>query len=100
MTFTDDDGVDPLIEPTLNNAMSITKYMNFEVTEAEAGRPELISFHLYNTVQYWKEIMAFNGITDVRQLVAGYTLRAPDRTQLLDAKNNSYTRQRGREVSL
>lgn len=96
----DEDGIDPFLEPNLNNALSITKYTVMEISAAEAGRPELISYHVYGTVDFWKEILAFNGISDVRHMRAGTSIRVPDRAQMLDALSNIDTAPRGREVSL
>lgn len=96
----DEFGIDPLLDTNLNNALGITKYFEFVVVDQEAGRPDLISYHLYGNTIFWREIMAFNGITDVRQIQIGTVLRAPDRAQLLATLNSSFAKNSGREVKI
>ena len=54
------------------------KYRYAVIPNGMAGRPDLISFDVYGTVDYWWLILVVNQITDpFEQLVAGKQIRLP-----------------------
>ena len=64
----DEYGLDPLLSPELNSAITILDAQSYKVDQSDAGRPELISFRVYGSVDYYKEVMVYNGITDIREI--------------------------------
>lgn len=87
--FSDDDGVDPLLDPTMNAVISISEYSIIEITQQEQGRPEMLSFKYYGTVDYFRELMAYNGISDVRDIKVGTSFKIPDRTMMISAMSKA-----------
>ena len=50
----------------------------YEVTEADIARPDLMSYKLYNKVNYWWILLKFNGIQDPwNDLEVGQILNVP-----------------------
>lgn len=82
-----DDGLDPLTDVGLNAVASVLSHYLYTISEKEAGRPELISYYVFGSVDYWKELMSYNGICDVRTLKNGTTIRIPNRSEFMDAIN-------------
>lgn len=80
-----DDGIDPLTDNGYNAALSVVNWKLFTIGEREAGRPDLISYRVYGSVDFWREIMAYNGITDVRNMVNGIQIRVPERSEFMRA---------------
>lgn len=79
---TDEFGIDPLLDIGLNAVQAVTSYTTFTVSQEYAGRPDTISHLAYRTPEFWWAIMAYNGITDIRDLNGGRIIRIPDLTQL------------------
>lgn len=84
-------GIDPLLDIGFNAVNAVVRYSNYMVNSGEEGRPELISYKVYKTVDLWWVILSYNGITDVRFLTQGVTLRIPDLTELTLALNKGRT---------
>lgn len=87
--YSDEDGVDPLIDPTLNAVISIPVYSIIEITQQDQGRPELLSYKYFDTTDYYRELMAYNGITDVRDIKVGMSFKIPDKTMMISAMSNA-----------
>jgi hypothetical protein len=81
----DDFGPDPLRDNGLNAVQNVSTFLNHIVTYQQAARPELISFEAYQTVNLWWAIMAYNGITEVREIVEGSAIKIPDYAELVAA---------------
>ena len=82
--YIDEYGIDPLNDRGLTAVSNVTSYTDYTVTAQYAGRPDLIANHFYKGVDLWWAIMAFNGITDVRKLTAGTSIRIPKLSNLMD----------------
>lgn len=83
LVVTDSYGIDPLLDPRLNAVQRVTKSSSFIVSHAQAGRPDTISYLAYHTPDLWWAIMAFNGLTDIRQLTEGLVILIPDYRQIM-----------------
>lgn len=91
-TLVDDYGIDPLQDKGLTAVQSVKSFTNYTVTSSEAGRPDLISFKFYDSVELWWAILSYNGITDVRDLTDGVTIRIPDYISIITGlSETSYT---------
>ena len=62
---------------------SLSKVGEFFVS-AEENRPELISYKLYQDVQYWWLLMMYNDIFNFQEIPAGTIIGYPDLSQLED----------------
>jgi hypothetical protein len=82
-TVIDEYGIDPLQDAGLNAIHRVTNYTTYTVTARESGRPELLSHLFYNTVDLWWAVLAYNGITDVRELVEGMVLKVPSYNEII-----------------
>lgn len=78
----DEFGIDPLLDVGFNAVQAVTSYSTFTVSQEYAGRPDTISHIAYRTVEFWWAIMAYNGITDIRDLTGGLIIKIPDLNQL------------------
>lgn len=68
----------------LNLSDSITKYSTHVISQAFEGRPDLISYKLYGTVDLWWVICQFNGVVNpLTDLEVGKLLKAPDYSQVM-----------------
>lgn len=48
----------------------------------EVQRPDLLSYNIYGSTQYWWILMEYNKLTDPSDLVAGLTINYPTLSQL------------------
>jgi hypothetical protein len=63
----------------LNPINSITSYVPFLITPKYVGVPDLISYDIYGSTEYWWIICLYNGIVIVHEeLFAGRTIKIPD----------------------
>lgn len=69
--------VDPLYNTVIDSIRKLPEAIRFNLRESEEGRPALISFRAYNTVDLWWLVMEYNAIVHHRELVAGILLRLP-----------------------
>jgi hypothetical protein len=80
-----------------DNIESLDSYFNLMIPKLseigsltitnEEGRPDLISYKLYNSTQYWWIILIYNHILDIQELKTGYTIKYPS----LNSIENLYT---------
>ena len=82
--YIDEYGIDPLNDRGLTAVSSVRAYSSYTIPQQHAGRPELISYTFYKTVDLWWAILAYNGISDVRTLMVGTSIRIPDYNELLE----------------
>jgi len=47
------------------------------IPETYAYRPDLVSYKIYATPDYWWKIMEYNSISDIADFVGGRTIRIP-----------------------
>ena len=52
--------------------------------QGQDGRPDLVSYEIYNDTQYWWVLLIYNGMTDTSEIVHADTLRFPDLQSLED----------------
>jgi hypothetical protein len=81
--YVDEYGIDPLNDKGLTAVSNVTRYSIYNINQNHAGRPELISYTFYKTVDLWWAILAYNGISDVRLLTVGTNIRIPDFNELM-----------------
>lgn len=67
------DNYDVLNSYFLEHLKDIVPSGSFTIT-VEEFRPDLISYKIYNTVNYWSIIMLYNDIINIEDLVSGMTL--------------------------
>lgn len=84
-TAFDEYGIDPLQDRGLIAMQRVLNYRKHTVTTQQAGRPDLISFEFYKTVDLWWAILAYNGIADVRNLVEGTSIKIPEYSDIISA---------------
>lgn len=48
------------------------------ISKGSEYRPDLVSFHMYGTVDFWWKIMEANGMKDVMEFKAGTNIRLPN----------------------
>lgn len=54
---------------------------NYTITNATAGRPDLVSFEFYGTTEYEWIVLQYNNIIDIsEEFVYGKVLRLPSKT--------------------
>lgn len=68
-----EDNFDVLNSYFMENFMLLTPLGNFIVT-SEEYRPDLISYKIYKTVNYWYLILLYNSIKDLDELKTGKVL--------------------------
>jgi hypothetical protein len=81
--YIDDYGIDPLNDRGLTAISNVTLYSSYTVPQQHAGRPDLIAYKFYKTVDLWWAVLAYNGISDVRSITVGTTIRIPDYNEVL-----------------
>lgn len=76
--------LDYMNAPYLNLSENITKYSTHVISQSFEGRPDLISYKLYSTVDLWWVVCQFNGVinpfTDLR---VGMLIKVPDYSQVM-----------------
>lgn len=85
---TDKYGIDPLLDKVVPKVLEIETFYNYTVTQAERGAPDLISFNVYGTEDYYWHIMAYNGIYRYSEFVEGRVLKIPDLASLIEITNS------------
>lgn len=74
---------EPLTSNFLSEISNLKPIDRFVVTTEEA-RPDLISYKIYGTTQYWWVLMEMNGILDVDEITVGKLIEYPDISDLED----------------
>lgn len=72
---------DHLTSELIDAILDLSPRSTFTVT-TEVFRPDLISYSIYRSTDYWQIILMYNGIVDVGNLVAGTVLRYPGLQEL------------------
>ena len=72
----ENDNYDPMTSQFLYSLKELTSAGQITVT-VEEFRPDLLSYNVYNSCQYWWILLAYNNIIDVRDLIAGKILLYP-----------------------
>ena len=88
-----EDVYEPLTSDFLYEIEKLTPVDRFTVT-SEEGRPDLISYKIYGTTQYWWVLMEMNGILDIENIVNGTIIEYPDISDL----ENIYFSLKSKEV--
>lgn len=70
------DGFDPLTSTFLKELKSL-KVARKYIVQNEAARPDLVSFRVYSTTQYWWVLLFYNGLTLTDDLVGGTVINCP-----------------------
>ena len=81
MEFTDN--YDPITSHFLSEIQSLPQGGIIQVV-SDAGRPDNISYKIYNNTQYWWVIMLYNGITEYSDINQGDTINYPTLSSLED----------------
>lgn len=69
--------VDPLSSSISNKIRKLPPSIRFTLRASEAGRPALISYRAYRTVDLWFVVNEYNGIMHHLELVQGMKLVLP-----------------------
>lgn len=80
---TDAYGCDPLRNEFIKRLLKIERYTTYEVTQADRGAPDLVSFNVYGEEDLWWHIMAYNAIVSYKEIVEGMTLKIPDYASII-----------------
>ena len=81
------DNYDPLTSSFLRQLPTLPEN-GFYSIQSEENRPDLVSFRIYGSVQYWWIILAYNAFTSHENIVNGLTIRYPG---LEDIENLYFT---------
>lgn len=77
--------------------MNLSTATTFRVPQAAVGRPDLISFKMYETTEYWWLILVHNDIIDpIDELYTGRVLEIPSLNDYYDFYNQNAKRGRRR----
>lgn len=74
---------EPLTSEFFEKVGALPNIDRFTVT-SEAGRPDLISYKIYGSDQYWWILMLINGIMDVSGITEGTVIEYIDLSDLED----------------
>lgn len=83
MEFLNDDSYDILNSYFIQKLKELEPIGSYQVTVEEA-KPELISFNIFKTTQYWWVIMLYNDKLNPNDIVAGEALKHPSLGALED----------------
>lgn len=75
------DTFDPLTSEFLYSLKKLSVSGKY-VVQSEVGKPDLISYRIYNDPQYWWILLAYNNIIDVESVVIGLVLEYPSLSDL------------------
>ena len=89
------DNYDPITSDFLLSISKIKTVGTYRV-EGEDARPDLISYELFNSEQYWWILMFYNGIVRVDALTNGTVLKVPDLDEMEDVYFTLKSRELGR----
>ena len=70
------DNLDCLTSFFITNIKSLSVAGTYTV-QLEAGRPDLLSYYIYEDTQYWWILMWYNGLTALNEIVPGMTIDYP-----------------------
>jgi hypothetical protein len=73
--YIDQYGNDPLLDPMWDIMQASTTIHT--VTQGEEGNPQSVAYKHYNSVDYYKFILAYNGLRHPSEFVAGLTVMIP-----------------------
>ena len=79
----DTDNYDPLTSYVLNNIGDIPPAGKMRVDGLDF-RPDVLSFVLYGSTQYWWVLMLYNGFLTVDDIKTGMEIKYPDMSDLED----------------
>ena len=68
------------------NLERLTLASTYQVV-VEEGRPDLISYRVYGDTRFWWIIMAYNNLTDFRDIKTGLVLDIPEQNSILNLVN-------------
>lgn len=77
------DNFDPLTSHVLNAIKELPVHGKLRI-EGMDKRPDVLSFQIYNDVQYWWVLLLYNGWTSVEDIVNGNDCIYPDIADLED----------------
>jgi hypothetical protein len=77
------DNFDPLTSTFLLDVKNLSKQADY-IVKKEEGRPDLVSFNYYGTIDYWAIILIYNDLDDVDDIKIGDRLAMPSIAQLED----------------
>ena len=75
------DNIDPLNSFMLLNITNLPSHGTYTVKNEE-GRPDLLSYRIYNDTQYWWVLMWYNSIMNVNDIKTGMVLQYFSAAQL------------------
>lgn len=90
-----EDNFDVLDSYFLENFNSLPARGNFIIT-TEEYRPDLVSYKIYDTVNYWSLILLYNNIKDFDELITGKVLNYFDVRDLESLFFNLKSKEKGK----
>ena len=81
----DELGMDPLRDKRFDAVSSVVSYELFTVTEATKHNAPLISDLFYRTIDFWTDILYYNGYADNFALEEGTRIKIPNINELTSA---------------
>lgn len=98
--FMDTDGrPDPMSSDFMDALWDLTYFQFVTLNDATAFRPDAVAQVFYGNAQLFWVIMAYNGVSDVTQMVSGMTIRIPEKTRLFELLSKIAKRTDGRSVT-
>lgn len=81
---TEDNREKDFLSSKFNERYAFTKFTTHRVGVEEVGRPDLISYREYGSVEWWWLIMKVNGLIDPFELVPAEVIVIPDLSEYLE----------------
>lgn len=79
---TDKLGVDPLLDKVIPSILNITTFSYYTVRQHERGNPALIAYRVYQNVNLWWILIAYNKLPSFKSVIEGVTLQVPSITEV------------------
>lgn len=83
LEFVNEDNYDPITSRFIYDLTNLEAKGNY-VVQNEESRPELLSYKIYGSVQYWWVLSLYNGIFDTDEISAGDVISYPNREDIED----------------
>lgn len=89
------DNYDPLTSDFALELLDLPKIATY-VIQGEEARPELLSYNIFGSTQYWWILLLYNRLTDYRSIKVGDSIDVPD----FDALEDLYFSLKAKETAL
>lgn len=93
------DGCYCILDSYLCSQVKNIPYSGVLTVTSQAGRPDLVSYDIYGSTQYWWVIMLYNDISSPQDLVVGMPISFPSISSLENLYFTLSTKQKTKDTS-